>query len=172
MIGNYYVVLRKNGSRQAVGYLGPYSSRSGALTDASALKREGLTVEVTTEPPESLVGVHSNPVPAVAATGATAVRTVLAHPRTKQLLVQVALPYIKDRVVGGLSEFQKATEAEQIEALRKLAERIPALQGGYALRKLLKSDKRAAAVAGLLSSKESIQAMTAAVNQAGKPAKK
>jgi len=168
MIGNYYVVLRKNGSRQAVGYLGPYSSRSGALTDASALKREGLTVEVTTEPPESLVDTRGNPAPALAA----AARAILAHPRTKQLLVQVALPYIKDRVVGGLSEFQKATEAEQIEALRKLAERIPALQGGYALRKLLKSDKIAAAVAGLLSSKESIQTMTAAVNQAGKTAKK
>jgi hypothetical protein len=103
MIGSYYVVLRKGGSRQAVGYLGPYSSRAGGtLTDASTLKREGLTVEVATEPPESLVGARSNPAPALAAAG----RAILAHPRTKQLIVQIAIPYIKDRVVGGLSEFQ------------------------------------------------------------------
>lgn len=167
MIGSYYVVLRKGGSRQAVGYLGPYSSRAGALTDASTLKREGLTVEVATEPPESLVGARSNPAPALAAAG----RAILAHPRTKQLIVQIAIPYIKDRVVGGLSEFQGASEAEQIEALRKLARYVPP-PNGSALKRLLRDDKRAAAIAGLLSSEESVRTMTAAVEKAGKPAKK
>lgn len=167
MIGSYYVVLRKDGSRQAVGYLGPYSSRAGALTDASALKRGGLTVEVATEPPGGLVDARGNPMPALAAAG----RAILAHPKTKKLLITVVLPYVKDSVAGGLKAFGRASEAEQIEALRKIARYIPP-PSGSAFKRLLKDDKRAAAVAGLLSSEESIQAMTAAVEYAGKPAKK
>jgi hypothetical protein len=153
----FYVIVRSRGSRQPSGYLGPYSRRSSALTDASALKSASTNVEVTQKRPQGLSGPRSNPVPAIAAAGAR----ILAYPGVRTFIATVVLPKISRHVEGGIGAFRKANRAEQVAALRKLVRFVPPPHN-LLLRRLLKNDKAAAAIARALSSKEGVKAMRAA----------
>mgnify|MGYP003677356965 CR=1 FL=1 len=160
----FYVTVTRQGAHKPSGWLGPYARRASALTDAAGLKAPGLRVGVTKTRPVGLSGSlspRSNPLPAIATAG----RAALKHPAVREFIVTTVLPMVSRSVQGGITAFRKASRAEQVKALRKIARFMPQPHGSI-LKRLLKNDKAAASIARALSSKESVSAMKAVARSA------